>query len=316
MSRSPSVWLACKVVDLTQRRGAPASIETRRAAVAARPAPIGDVGGGVRVSERDVPVDGDSIKVRIHRPNIHGRAGDRPQPAHVLLHSGAFCYGAPVEVDALARLYAETAACTVLSVGYRLAPEHPYPTALEDSYAALQWTVDNANELGVDPRRVSIGGVSAGGCLAAGVALMARDRGGPALVFQLLEIPVTDLTASSASVNRYAAGHLLTRADMFSSYASYLPDPARRKKEYASPLFVADLAGLPPTMVLTAECDPLRDEGEAYAHRLIAAGVATQVVRAKGHVHSSTYSSLPSAKKYPRMTAAALAGAYAAVRPA
>ena len=307
----PSIWRACKAVQFAERRTGPASVEMRRAAVAARPAPVGDVGEGMTVTEYDVPVDGATIAIR-----VHGARGGGRRPAHLIFHSGAFCYGGAQELDDLAAFYARGVGCVVLAVDYRLAPEHPFPTAVEDGYAALQWTVDNAASLDVDPGRMSIGGVSAGGCVAAAVAMMARDRGGPDLVFQLLEIPVTDLTLSSRSADRFGRGYLLTRAELVASYASYVPDPARRTEPYASPLLAPDLSGLPPAMVITAGSDPLRDEGESYARRLAQAGVPTQAVRARGHVHSSTYSAMPSARRYRRQAADALARAYAAAERA
>jgi acetyl esterase len=190
---------------------------------------------------------------------------------------------------------------------YRLAPEHPWPAAPDDAYAVLTWLAATADELSVDGTRLSIGGVSAGGCIAASTALLARDRGGPPLVFQMLEIPIVDLTGSHPSVEKYGGGYLLTKRDMDEGFASYVPDPAQRRA--ASPLFAADLAGLPPALVLTAEYDPLRDEGEAYAQRLRAAGVPAETVRARNHVHSSTYSTLRSARRYRDRTAAALSRA-------
>jgi acetyl esterase len=143
--------------------------------------------------------------------------------------------------------------------------------------------------------------------------LMARDRGGPTVIFQLLEIPSTDSTMSQPSMKTLANGYIVTAAVLAQGYDYYLPPGVDRSHPYASPLLAEDLAGLPPAMVLTCEYDPLRDEGEAYARRLRAAGVAVQAIRAKGHIHSSTYSSsrlLPSARRYQLMTARALHRAY------
>jgi acetyl esterase len=228
-------------------------------------------------------------------------------PAHLLLHAGGFCYRIPKLLDDLARHYVRAVGCAVVAPHYRLAPEHPWPAARDDAYAVLSWIVASADELAIDAHRVSIGGVSAGGCIAASTALLARDRGGPSLVFQLLEIPVLDLTGSHASIEEYGDGYLLTKRDLAESYAACVPEPGQRRA--ASPMFADDLSGLPPAFVLTAQYDPLRDEGEAYALRLRAAGVPVEAVRARHHVHSSTYSTLRSARRYRDRAAAALAQA-------
>jgi len=270
------------------------------------PSPAED---GLLVVDHELAVPGGTIRVRTYRP-----ATSVLLPAHVLLHGGGFWSGSIANVDPLARLYARRANCVVASVDYRLAPEHPWPAGVEDGYAALQWVVAQADELKVDVTRVSVGGVSVGGGMAAVIAMMARDRGGPKLIFQLLEIPVTDLTASRPSMTTYATGYLCTRAALVEGYEFYVPDPAQRTDPYASPLLAPDLSGLPPAMVLTCQYDPLRDEGEALAARLTEAGSPTRLVRAKGHVHSSTYSSkLRSARRYRELTADALRSAYALV---
>lgn len=243
---------------------------------------------------------------------VHTPAGAAGSPAHIMMHPGAFCYGSPQELDALAAEYVRAAGCVVLVPDYALAPEHPYPAAVEDCYAVLAWTVDNAQQLGVDPARVSIGGLSAGGCVAAAGAMLARDRGGPRPVFQLLEVPVTDVTLSCPSIHRFGRGYLLTERELIDCSAHYVPDPARRREGYASPLLADDLGNLPPAMVITAEFDPLRDEGEAFAHRLAAAGVPVQTIRARGHVHASIHSGMRTAVRVRRRAAAALARAYSA----
>jgi acetyl esterase len=160
--------------------------------------------------------------------------------------------------------------------------------ALGVCYSALLWTVAHADELQIDPSRVSIGGGSAGGDLAAVVAMMARDRDGPPLVLQVLDIPVTDLTMSCPSVVENGEGYLLTREAIEQYVDLYLEDPSDAKNPYASPLLAEDLSGLPPAIVMTAEFDPLRDEGEAYAARLAAAGVPVTHRRWLGHVHGSS----------------------------
>jgi acetyl esterase len=184
------------------------------------------------------------------------------------------------------RAIAADAECVVVSVDYRLAPEAKFPVPTEDCYAALCWVVDNAFELGIDPSRISVGGGSAGGNLSAVVALMARDRGGPPLVLQVLEIPVTDLTMSQPSIDSND-GYLLTRVGMEQYRDHYLAEPKDATNPYASPLLAKDLGGLPPALVMTAEFDPLRDEGEAYAARLAVAAVEVDAMCWEGQFHGS-----------------------------
>jgi acetyl esterase len=187
-----------------------------------------------------------------------------------------------------------------VAVGYRLAPEHPYPTAAEDCYAGLCWVATNADALGIDPGRIAVGGGSAGGNLAAVVALMARDRGGPSLRAQVLDIPATDLTMASASIAANGEGYLLTRVGMEECRAFYVPDPAQWREPYASPLHASDHTNLPPACITTCEYDPLRDEGEQYAAKLIAAGVPVTMQRAIGHIHGSHHmiKLVPEATRY------------------
>jgi acetyl esterase len=270
---------------------------------------FGDDGPEVAgVADHLVPVDGGAITVRVYTP--HGKA---PFPGHLNIHGGGFWLGTLDHFDDACRTLAEGAGCVVASVDYRMAPEHKFPTAPEDCYTALRWVVENAGKLGIDATRVSVGGGSAGGNLSAVVALMARDRGGPGLVFQLLEIPVTDLTMSYPSVRENGEGYLLTRGSMNQYVGYYLADPAEATDPYASPIFAADLSGLPPALVMTAECDPLRDEGEAYGQRLRDAGVPATVTRWDGQIHGSQRMSklLPAeAKEYQDMVVAALQAAY------
>ena len=201
-------------------------------------------------------------------------------------HGGGWVIGSLETHDGTCRELAAGAGCVVVSVDYRLAPEHRYPAAAEDCYAATRWCAEHAAELAIDARRIAVGGDSAGGNLAAVVAQMARDRGGPGLVLQLLVYPVTDHDFGTASYRDNAAGYLLTAADMRWFWGHYLgDDTARGAEPYASPLRAASLAGLPPALVITAELDPLRDEGEAYARALEAAGVAAKLHRYDGMIH-------------------------------
>jgi acetyl esterase/lipase len=241
-----------------------------------------------RIDDHTVPVDGGAIRLRVHTPFADG-----PLPAFFHIHGGGFTLGA---VDWIfneakcAHLCRETR-CVVATVDYRLAPEQPFPTAPEDCYRALLWLVDHAAELDVDPSRIVVGGESAGGNLAAVVALMSRDRGGPQPVLQLLEVPVADMSDRSGEHRSravYGTGYGLERAGIEAFQDDYLPRAIDRDDPYVSPYRSPDLAGLPPAHVITAEFDPLRDEGEAYARRLVEAGVKTTVHRYLGHTHGSS----------------------------
>lgn len=212
---------------------------------------------------------------------VHEGAGD---PLLVFLHGGGFVYGDLDSHDPLCRFLAERAGVRVLSVGYRLAPEHPFPAAYEDSVAAYRWVVANAGWLGADPARLAVGGDSAGGNLAASVALAAAREGLP-LAHQLLIYPATDLTRSSESHRLFAQGLYLTREFMDVVQAAYLADVSRQTDPTASPLYVDVPEGVAPAYVATAGFDPLRDEGEAYAEKLRAAGVEVTTRRFEGLIH-------------------------------
>ena len=257
------------------------------------------------VTHQMVPVTGGHILVRMYRP----RSG--ALPLHVFLHGGGFCTGTLDQRDGRCQDLAVETDCVVAAVDYRLAPENHYPTPPEDCYAALCWLVEHATHLGIEPDAVSIGGESAGATLATVTCLMARDRGGPAVVFQMLEVPATDLTLRQPSVNELATGYGLTRRNMEAYTASYLQSPEQALEPYASPLF-AELDGLPPAWVLTCEFDPLRSEGEAYARRLREAGVPTAHRVLLGHTHgSAAWTRLTaSARQYQRDAAAALRAAH------
>lgn len=229
-----------------------------------------------------VPVADGMILVRTYRPVPGGELA-----CYVYIHGGGWWLGNIDIYDGNCRAMADHVGCVVAAVGYRLAPEHTFPTAAEDCYAALSWVAMNADVLGIDPSRIAVGGSSAGGNLAAVVALMARDRGGPALRAQVLDIPATDLTMCSKSIEENGNGYLLTRTGMEECRAFYAPDPAQWRDPYASPLHATDHSNLPPACITTCEYDPLRDEGEEYAAKLIAAGIPVTVQRALGHIHGS-----------------------------
>jgi acetyl esterase len=259
---------------------------------------------GPKVPTREVmvPVHGGAIRVRLYEP-----AGSGPRPLHVFLHGGGWCVGDLDQRDPRCRAIADGAGCTVASVDYRMAPENAYPVPLEDCYAALVWLVDHADELGLDAARVSVGGESAGANLAAVVAILARDRNGPALAFQWLDVPATDLTLSQPSIDRLGTGYGLTKADMEEYVAAYLRD-VDPVDGYVSPLHCADLSGLPPALITTAEYDPLQDDGRAYADRLREAGVEVEQHHLPGLVHAAFAFTrlLPTAKAYEQAAIAAL----------
>jgi acetyl esterase len=231
------------------------------------------------VQDRRVPGDGGPIAVRIYRPSAAPSL-----PALVYFHGGGFVLGGLEMNDRPCRALANGSGCVVISVDYRLAPEHPFPAAADDAFAATSFIADHAAQFGVDPARIAVGGDSAGGNLATVVALRARDSGGPPLAFQLLVYPLVDFTDDSPSMREYADGHFLTAAVMDYFADHYLPRPIDRRQAWASPLY-ARLTGLPPAFVLTAECDPLRDQGGLFARRLQEAGVPTVLKRYDGMFH-------------------------------
>lgn len=237
------------------------------------------------VTDHEVSGPEGQIQVRAFTPASTG-----PHPALLHFHGGGFVFGTIHSLvnDAKCAHICRRARCAVVTVEYRLAPEHPFPTASEDCYAALRWVAEYADALAIDPTRLAVGGESAGGNLAAAVALMARDRNGPNLALQLLEVPVTDLGDGAnghASVDLFGSGYGLDRVDMDSFTEAYLADPSDGSSPYASPLLAPDLASLAPAHILTAEYDMLRDSGEAYARRLVEAGVETTLHRALGLTH-------------------------------
>ena len=213
------------------------------------------------------------LPARLYRPAVDG---EHPLPVLVFLHGGGFVIGDLDTHDNQARRLCRDLGALVVSVDYRLAPEHPFPAPLDDCLAATRWVAENAARLGGDPDRLAVGGDSAGGNLATAVAQRCRDEGGPALSAQLLLYPVTDLTDPDGERHRSrrdnASGYLLTQEDMRWFESSYAQD-GQRSEPLASPL-VADLHGLPPTVIVTAQYDPLRDEGNAYAAALETAGVS------------------------------------------
>lgn len=232
------------------------------------------------VEDRTVEGPHGEVPIRIYKPETAG-----PHPALVFYHGGGWVLGSIETHDALCRSLTRLAECVVISVDYRLAPEHKFPIGLEDSYAATQWVFDNARELEIDPARVAVGGDSAGGNFATVVCYLARERGHRQPMFQLLLYPSTDLVNVSESRRAFAEGYFLTSAQMKYFGLQYLSTPEDIHNPMASPMMIEDLRGLPPAFVLTAEYDPLRDEGEAYANRLREAGVDAEYTCYAGMIH-------------------------------
>lgn len=230
--------------------------------------------GGVQdreVAAADYGAGDHAIPVRVYRPFDPVDGG--PAPVVVFAHGGGFVFGSLNSHDDFCRRMSRGLDAVVVAVGCRLAPEHPYPAALEDVHAVMRWAVDHADELGADPSRLVLAGDSAGGNLAACAALLARDRGGPAVRAQLLIYPMTVPGHRGDSYHRFAEGYANTAAATDWYWAQYLSGAESDKPgPYVSPV-TADPAGLPPAVVITAECDPLRDDGEVYARRLGEAGV-------------------------------------------
>ncbi|MHB1444163.1 MAG: alpha/beta hydrolase [Acidimicrobiales bacterium] len=231
--------------------------------------------------DRLIPGPTGDIPVRIYRPQTEGT-----HPVVVFFHGGGFVIGGLDTHDPLCQQLSSRVPAVVVSVDYRLAPEHPFPAAVEDCWAATQWVAANAAGLGADPGRLAVAGDSAGGNLAAVVAIRARDAGSPPVSFQLLIYPTTDATGSHPSIEENGQGYFLTAETMAWFQGHYLGADGDRNHPDASPLFVEDLSGLAPAFIVTAEYDPLRDEGEAYGRRLEEAGVATKVRRYDGMIHA------------------------------
>lgn len=250
---------------------------------------IGPAEEPVPAEDRSVPGPAGDIPVRVHRP-----PSDEPLPVVVYFHGGGFVIGDIATHDTICQRLAAGVPAVVVSVDYRLAPEHRFPAAVDDCDVATGWVSAHAAELGGDPARLAVAGDDCGGAFAAVVARRARDKGGPPIAFQLLVYPTTDATAHWPShiwpsYIEYATGYMLDNDTLIWMGSNYFgdadPGAAIRRHPDASPLFVDDLSGLPPALVLTAEFDQLRDEGEAYAERLREAGVAVITSRYDGMIH-------------------------------
>jgi acetyl esterase len=257
------------------------SPEEARRVNAAKSEAMGPAEPVAQTHDRLVPGPGGQIPIRVYVPE-----GNVPFPVLVYFHGGGWVIGSIATHDVTCRQIANAAGCMVVSVDYRLAPEHKYPAAVDDAYAATGWVFEHAASIGADPRRVAVGGDSAGGNLAAAVSLMARDRASFRTVLQVLIYPILDYDLDTSSYRENADGYLLTRDTMRWFWECYLSREEDGGDPYASPLRAEDFGGLAPALVITAEYDPLRDEGEAYAARLRQAGVPAILTRYEGMIHA------------------------------
>lgn len=256
----------------------PAEMREMTKAQWVRTAPMAEVGANYR---RTIDIGTTTLPVRVFAPT-----GDGPFPLLVWFHGGGWVIGSPDENEAACRAICRMANCVVMSVDYRLAPEHRFPTAAEDAFASVRWVAEHGAELSADTSRLAVAGESAGGNLAAVCALMSRDRGGPTLALQVLVSPVLGSpTDGRQSYVDYADGYFMPSTSMDFFFAQYPRDSADLDDPYLLPLAASDLSGLAPALVLTAEYEVLRDEGEEYAHRLQAAGVACELIRFDGQIH-------------------------------
>ncbi|MDP1839896.1 MAG: alpha/beta hydrolase [Reyranella sp.] len=246
-----------------------------RIALMAPPPPM------AKVLERSIDGPGGAMKLRVYTP-----AGSGPFPLMMFFHGSGFVLCSLDTHDGMCRNLASGIGCVVVSVDYRLAPEHKFPKGPDDCLAATRWAADHAAELGIDPARIMVAGDSAGGNMAAVTALRLRDEGGPRLCGQMLLYPVTDYhTPGTPSYAENADGYGLTRDTMEWFWAHYLTSPTEAENPHASPLRARDVTGLPPAYVTSAEYDPLRDEAERYGMRLRQAGVPTEITRFPGMNH-------------------------------
>jgi acetyl esterase len=230
--------------------------------------------------DRVIPGPAGQIGIRVYTPE-----GTGPFAALMFFHGGGWVLGDLESHDGLCRALTREARCVTVSVDYRLAPEHKFPAAAEDCYAATSWVANNGSVIGADSARLAVGGDSAGGNLATATCLMARDRGGLKIRHQLLIYPALDSSLHTRSQSEFAEGYLLTRADMAWFWGHYLASEQDRSNPYACPSVARDLSSLPSAMVITGEFDPLRDEGEEYARRLQQAKVPVVCKRFDGVTH-------------------------------
>jgi acetyl esterase len=248
-------------------------VAERMVAMAGDPIDVGSL------RDISIPVDGSTIRARVYTPE-----GAGPHPVVMFFHGGGWVICSLDTHDNVCRALCRDADAIVVSVDYRMAPEHRFPTAAHDCFAATQWVADNAASFGGDGNRLAVCGDSAGGNLSAVVSHMARDAGGPAVAFAALIYPAVDMTAEGGSMVDNARGYFLEQDDMHWFMSHYLSSE-ERSHPLASPLLNTDLSGLPPCFIATCEFDPLRDEGEAYGAALRASGVDAENKRYDGMIH-------------------------------
>ena len=250
-----------------------------------------------KVYDRTIPGPGGELKVRVYQPQ-----GTGPFPVLVYFHGGGFVVGDLDTQDSICRCLCYGASCVVISVDYRLAPEHKFPAAPDDAYAATLWAAKNAAEIGGDPTRVAIGGDSAGAILSGSVTVRIREQGGPKLLGQILFYGsmVYEIDAPTKSLEEFKNGPWLRKEDITYFWGHYLPNLALdQKNPFACPMYASSHANLPPAFVGTAECDPVRDSAEEYAAKLKAAGVSVEQHRYAGMPHGfvSSVAVIPTARK-------------------
>jgi len=277
---------ARRLLDMMAATGgdvdARASVADRRSGLVALAAMADDVSTTVAVEDRDVPGPGGLLPIRLYAP-LEPTGG--ALPGLVFFHGGGWVAGGLETHDGLCRRLCATAGCKIIALDYRLAPEHPFPAALMDCLLALNWVANHAGSLGLDRTRLGVCGDSAGGGLAAAVCQIARDAGGPSIALQALICPILDVAHRTGSREEFGEGHFISRAAFQRDLADYVSLGAALDDPRLSPLCAAGLSGLPPALIHTAEFDPFRDEGEAYAGALRAAGVDATVVRHPGMIH-------------------------------
>ena len=256
------------------------AVEARRLNSLRAASLAGEVEEVAHVEDRHLPGPGGSISFRLYSP-----APDRTLPALLYIHGGGWVVGDLDTHDSVCRAIARRAECVVLALDYRLAPEDPFPAAVEDAWAGLSWLADHATDLGADAGRIAVGGDSSGGNLSAVLAQRSRDRGGSKLAAQVLIYPVTDCDFDTDSYRDAATGYGLTRESMLWYWNQYLPDESKRVSPDASPLRAPDLSELPPALVITCKLDPLASEGAAYAEALRSAGVRVEHIIESDMIH-------------------------------
>ena len=256
------------------------TISAQEARANAKARPRGKGPKVFKVEDKNIPGPETQIPVRIYTPS-----GQGPFPVLVWFHGGGWVLGDLDSADATARFLTIGSSSVVVSVDYRLAPETKFPGPLHDCYAATQWVYDNSKALNIDAGKIAVGGDSAGGNLAAAVSLMARDQNSPSIVFQLLIYPVTEMNFRTKSYTDNADGYQLSRDGMVWYWNHYIRTESDADNPYAAPMKATNLSGLPTALVITAEYDPLRDEGEAYANKLRDSGVKTEYTLYNGMIH-------------------------------